>query len=88
MLNEPDAYQDLRDAVRQLCSQFPDAYFREVDERRGYPEAFVDALMQAGWLGAMIPEAYGGPGLGLAEAHESGDAVTDRRPPAPSPAPR
>jgi len=68
MLNEPDKYQDIRDAVRQLCRQFPDEYFREVDEQRAYPEKFVDALMQAGWLGAMIPEEYGGPGLGLAEA--------------------
>jgi acyl-CoA dehydrogenase len=68
MLNEPDRYQDIRDAVRQLCRQFPDEYFREVDEQRAYPEKFVDALMQAGWLGAMIPEEYGGPGLGLAEA--------------------
>jgi acyl-CoA dehydrogenase len=68
MFNEPDQYQDLRDAVRQLCRQFPDEYFREVDERRAYPEKFVDALMDAGWLAAMIPEDYGGPGLGLAEA--------------------
>jgi acyl-CoA dehydrogenase len=68
MLNEPDRYQDIRDAVRQLCRQFPDEYFREVDEQRAYPEKFVDALMEAGWLGAMIPEEYGGPGLGLAEA--------------------
>ena len=68
MLNEPDDHQALRDAVRQLCRQFPDEYFREVDERRGYPDAFVQALLQAGWLAAMIPEEYGGPGLGLAEA--------------------
>ncbi len=68
MLNEADRYQDIRDAVRQLCRQFPDEYFRKVDEERGYPEKFVDALIQAGWLAAMIPEAYGGPGLGLAEA--------------------
>ncbi|HVF64720.1 MAG TPA: acyl-CoA dehydrogenase family protein [Casimicrobiaceae bacterium] len=68
MLNASDKYEDLRDAVRQLCRQFPDAYFREVDEKRAYPEKFVDALMEAGWLAAMIPEAYGGPGLGLAEA--------------------
>jgi len=63
-----DAHRDIRDAVRQLCRQFPDEYFRKIDEARGYPDAFVDALMQAGWLAAMIPEAYGGPGLGLAEA--------------------
>ncbi|MEO8297666.1 MAG: acyl-CoA dehydrogenase family protein [Burkholderiales bacterium] len=68
MLNEADKYQELRDAVRQLCRQYTDEYFREVDARRGYPDAFVDALMAAGWLAAMVPAAYGGPGLGLAEA--------------------
>ncbi|HET9024910.1 MAG TPA: acyl-CoA dehydrogenase family protein, partial [Burkholderiaceae bacterium] len=51
-----------------LCSQFPDEYHREVDERRGYPEEFVDALTKAGWLAALIPTEYGGSGLGLAEA--------------------
>ncbi len=64
----PDRYQDIRDAVRALCAQFPDAYHREVDARRGYPEAFVDALTKAGWLAALIPQEYGGSGLGLAEA--------------------
>ena len=63
-----DPYQEIRDAVRSLCAEFPDEYFRKIDEQRGYPEAFVDALMQAGWLSAMIPEEYGGSGLGLAEA--------------------
>jgi acyl-CoA dehydrogenase len=63
-----DRFQDIRDAVRDLCSQFPDEYHREVDERRGYPEEFVDALTKAGWLAALIPTDYGGSGLGLAEA--------------------
>jgi len=63
-----DAYQDIRDGVRTLCAQFPDAYFRAIDAERGYPEAFVDALIAAGWLSAMIPEEYGGTGLGLAAA--------------------
>jgi acyl-CoA dehydrogenase len=63
-----DPHQDIRDAVRALCAQFPDEYFRTVDAARGYPEAFVDALTQAGWLAALIPQAYGGSGLGLAEA--------------------
>jgi acyl-CoA dehydrogenase len=62
------AYQDLRDAVRALCAEFPDAYHREVDAQRAYPEAFVDALTKAGWLAALIPQEYGGSGLGLAEA--------------------
>ena len=64
----PDQYQEIRDAVRALCAQFADAYHREIDQQRGYPEAFVKALTDAGWLGALIPEEYGGSGLGLAEA--------------------
>src|SRR5574340_713346 len=68
MFNDPDQHQEIRDAVRALCRQFPDEYFREVDERRAYPEKFVDALIEAGWLAAMIPEDYGGTGLGLTAA--------------------
>jgi acyl-CoA dehydrogenase len=63
-----DRFQDIRDAVRDLCAQFPDEYHREVDEKRGYPEEFVDALTKAGWLAALIPTDFGGSGLGLAEA--------------------
>ena len=63
-----DQYQDIRDAVRALCAEFPDEYHRKIDEARGYPEAFVDALTKAGWLAAMIPADYGGSGLGLSEA--------------------
>jgi acyl-CoA dehydrogenase len=63
-----DPYRDIREAVRALCGQFPDEYFRRIDAERGYPDAFVDALMRAGWLAAMIPEAYGGTGLGLGAA--------------------
>ncbi len=61
-------FQDIRDAVRALCSKFPDEYHRRIDEQRAYPEAFVDALTEAGWMAALIPEPYGGAGLGLAEA--------------------
>ena len=64
----PDAHQDMRDALRALCGQFDSAYWQKVDEARGYPEAFVDALTEAGWLAALIPQEYGGSGLGLAEA--------------------
>ncbi|MBK7422759.1 MAG: acyl-CoA/acyl-ACP dehydrogenase [Propionivibrio sp.] len=64
----PDRYQDIRDAVRALCAGFPDGYHRNIDEQRGYPEAFVEALTQAGWLAALIPHEYGGSGLGLVEA--------------------
>jgi len=63
-----DEYRDIRDAVRTLCAQFPDAYHREVDAAQRYPEEFVDALTRAGWLAALIPQEYGGSGLGLAEA--------------------
>jgi len=66
--NVVDRYQDIRDAVRALCAEFPDEYHRKIDAARGYPEAFVDALTKAGWLAAMIPADYGGSGLGLAEA--------------------
>jgi acyl-CoA dehydrogenase len=63
-----DRYQDIRDAVRALCAGFPDEYHRRIDAQRGYPEEFVDALTKAGWLAALIPQEYGGSGLGLAEA--------------------
>ncbi|NCW77592.1 MAG: acyl-CoA dehydrogenase [Oxalobacteraceae bacterium] len=64
----PNDYQDIRDAIRDLCAQFPAEYFRQVDEERAYPEAFVEALTQAGWLAALIPVEYGGSGLGMVEA--------------------
>ena len=68
MHTSPDQYQDIRDAVRALCAQFPDEYHRKVDEKRGYPEEFVDALTKAGWMAALIPQQYGGSGLSMAEA--------------------
>ncbi|MNK43263.1 Acyl-CoA dehydrogenase fadE12 [compost metagenome] len=68
MNRSSDNYQDIRDAVRALCAEFPDEYHRKIDEQRAYPEAFVDALTAAGWLAALIPQSYGGSGLGLAEA--------------------
>ena len=68
MQHAADAYQEIRDAVRALCAEFPDEYWRKIDHERGYPEAFVEALTKAGWLAALIPEEYGGSGLGLAEA--------------------
>ena len=63
-----DEYQDIRDAVRALCAEFPDEYHRRIDAARGFPEEFVDALTRAGWMAALIPEEYGGSGLGLTEA--------------------
>jgi acyl-CoA dehydrogenase len=68
MTQQLDGYQDIRDAIRGLFADFPDDYFLKIDEARAYPEAFVNALTNAGWLAALIPEEYGGSGLGLAEA--------------------
>jgi acyl-CoA dehydrogenase len=64
----PDAYQEIRDALRDLCGKYDPAYWQKVDADRGYPEAFVDALTEAGWMAALIPNEFGGSGLGLAEA--------------------
>ena len=68
MLNATDEHEHIREAVRDLCASYPAEYHRKIDEERGYPEEFVDALTKAGWLAAMIPEEYGGSGLGLTEA--------------------
>jgi acyl-CoA dehydrogenase len=68
MPNVDQSYQEVRDAVRQLCKRFPDEYFRRVDETRAYPEEFVEALTGAGWMAALIPADYGGSGLSMAEA--------------------
>jgi len=62
------SHGEIRDAVRALCADFPAEYHRRIDEARGYPEAFVEALTKAGWMAALIPEEYGGSGLGLTEA--------------------
>ena len=61
-------HDQIGDAVRGLCAKFPDEYWRELDRKSAYPEEFVRALTQAGWLGALIPAEYGGGGLGMAEA--------------------
>jgi len=62
-----DEQESIRSAVRSLCAQFPDEYWRELDRAGEYPERFVRALTNAGWLGALIPTEYGGAGLRLAE---------------------
>ena len=61
-------FQEYRQAVRELCGQFGGKYWQEVEEQSAYPEAFVKALTDAGWLAALIPEQYGGGGLQLTEA--------------------
>ena len=68
MITQNNPHQQIRDAIRDLCSQFPADYFRQVDEARSYPEKFVDALTKAGWMAALIPEEYGGSNLSLTEA--------------------
>jgi acyl-CoA dehydrogenase len=74
-----DPWGDIREAVRRLCERFPGSYWRELDRARGYPTEFVRALTEAGWLGILIPEEFGGAGLGLSaacavleEIHKSG----------------
>ena len=61
-------YDDIRDAVAKLCADFPGSYWRGLDRERGYPTEFVQALTEAGWLSALIPEEYGGAGLPLGAA--------------------
>ena len=63
-----DLHAQLRGAVRELCARFPDAYWRDLDARREYPDAFVNALTEAGYLAALIPEEYGGAGLTVSDA--------------------
>ena len=67
-MKTPEDYAEIRHGVRSLCAQFPCEYFRKIDALRDYPEDFVIALTQAGWLSALIPQEYGGSGLSLAEA--------------------
>jgi acyl-CoA dehydrogenase len=69
-------HEELREGVRALCAQFDSAYWQKVDEARGYPEAFVDALTRAGWMAALIPEQYGGSGLALTQASVIMEEVT------------
>ena len=63
-----DEYTEIREEVRKLCARFPGEYWRKLDEVRGYPTAFVNALTESGYLGALIPEEYGGAGLKLSAA--------------------
>ena len=68
LIDEPAAFAAIRAGVREVCAGFPGAYWRELDARREYPEAFVAAMTAAGWLAALIPTEYGGRGYGIAEA--------------------
>ena len=68
MISRTDPHADLREEVAKLCARFPGEYWRKLDETRGYPTAFVQALTEAGYLAALIPEEYGGSGLPLSAA--------------------
>jgi alkylation response protein AidB-like acyl-CoA dehydrogenase len=77
-----DRHQDIRDAVARLCEDFPGSYWQQLDAEQAYPDAFVRALTEAGYLGALIPEEYGGSGLPLSaaagiveEIHRSGGSA-------------
>jgi alkylation response protein AidB-like acyl-CoA dehydrogenase len=63
-----DAHAEIREEVTKLCARFPGEYWRQVDRDRAYPTAFVQALTEGGWLGALIPEEFGGAGLPLSAA--------------------
>src|SRR5471030_2380890 len=64
----PDEFADIRESVRALCAKYPGEYWRALDRERGYPTKFVAALTEAGYLAALIPEEYGGSGLGISAA--------------------
>jgi acyl-CoA dehydrogenase len=64
----PGVREDVRQGIRKLCERFPDEYWRGLDQEHAYPDAFVEALTGAGYLGALVPEEYGGLGLGLGDA--------------------
>src|SRR5713226_3022834 len=66
--NPTEGQLQIREEIRRVCREFPDAYWREVDKKGDYPEAFVRKLTELGWLAAPIPEEYGGTGLGITEA--------------------
>src|SRR5438094_4116589 len=63
-----ERFAEYRQAVRELCRRFSNQYWQAIDEKSGYPEEFVKALTDAGWLAALIPTEYGGAGLGVTEA--------------------
>jgi acyl-CoA dehydrogenase len=81
--NLTNEQQQIREEIKKVCRDFPDAYWRAVDHNKAYPEAFVKKLSELGWLAALIPEEYGGTGLGITEAgiileeiNHSGGAAT------------
>src|SRR5690625_1049667 len=68
MTDQAQNIELIRDSIRALCKKFPEAYWREKDEKKEYPEEFINTLTEEGWLSVLIPEAYGCAGLGMTEA--------------------
>lgn len=68
MSNQTELHQEIRQGVRQLCARYPDEYWRQLDKQEAYPTEFVQAMTQSGYLAALIPEEYGGVGVGVLEA--------------------
>lgn len=66
--NSTDDLNAIRNAVREVCKKYPGSYWRDLDKKRGYPEEFIKELTSLGWLTALIPQEYGGSGLGVTEA--------------------
>src|SRR5918992_149523 len=64
----PQDHADIRGGVQALCARYPGEYWRKLDRAREYPTEFVRALTEAGYLGCLIPEAFGGSGLGIGAA--------------------
>ena len=75
-MNPPQDFPDLREGLRALCAEYPAEYWRKIDHDRVYPEAFVEALTRAGWMAALIPQEFGGSGLGLTEASVIMEEIT------------
>jgi acyl-CoA dehydrogenase len=63
-----ESQKEIRDAVTNLCARFGNEYWRACDEKNAYPDEFVKTLSEAGWLAALIPQEFGGAGLGMVEA--------------------
>src|SRR5438552_9227972 len=73
-----ESQQAIREEVRKLCQAFPDSYWQEVDKKELYPQEFVDRLTTSGYLAALIPEEYGGAGLGITEAASTWKKLTEQ----------
>ena len=78
-----ETFPEIREAVRRLCARFPGEYWQKLDRERAYPSEFVAALTEAGFLSVLIPEEYGGSGLGISAAAAMAIAPASAAPIAP-----